>query len=1733
MMRVKRALALLLTVAMALSFMVFPVNATAPCTLSLSDAEATVTASAGQDVTVDVNISGLAEGEGWSALTLYVYYNSDLLTFKDYDYEDNGIWDVHTSSINKKGTNTLDVNAAPDAQDANKNGDKDEMCVSIASTSTKNGDSINVTGNGTLWKLTFTVAKDLESQVLPLQLVCLKATVNEDTSAMPATIDGKVTVNGVTPTIGTVSLNQNEVTVNGEKGATVKAQAFSVKGTDITNGVAWSVTGGKGVSIADNGVITVDAKAEAGSYTVTAAAKDGGSQGSGSAVLTVKRKAPEAATITLTRYWTDLEVPIGDGISGGSFKVTVENQYGDEVKNPAVTWSIEPKVNGVTINENSGEVTVLPAAKKDITDTTGKKFTITATCGSAAASETIMVRRADAVTTEAAIFGADSVTIPTGDTAATTAYTVKVFDQYKDEIKNADVVWSVSQAAGVSIADGVLTVDKTAQAGNITVTAKVKDTEVTDSKTVKLQSVKFTQTAAPTVKESPVYGDAWSAIVTNLGSYSAEVGDTVINGTYSLKDADARPNAGEQTYTILFNSTDGTYKNVVVITGEVTVQPYTLTVTRGDIAVSKTYDGTTAVTADKVTGKLGYTVPLFGDENLSITYEKAEFDYATVAGASKVTFSGLKINGAAAANYKLNVTSLEVEARISRASLTIKANDKAITYGDAPADNGFSVVSGLAKGETADVVSGVSYNYNYTQGGNVGSYTITPAGGTADNYEVTGYENGKLTVSPKTLFTDAIATIASVTYNGEAQTPALTVKDGEKALVSGTDYIAEYSNNTNAGNAKVVVTGKGNYSGTAEQTFTINKKQVTVTSGITAVDREYNGETTVELDCTKAVFDGVVNNDALTVTAAGTMETVDAAQGKKVAISGLTLGGTSAGNYVLAETGNQTATTVNISKKTATELTLTAKDAAYTGVAYDAANVVPNRDPKDVVLTYYADNDGQQGDVLTAAPTAVGPYWVSGKIEETNNIAAAVAAAVKFQITKAPLTIKANDKTIVYGDAPAHGGVTYTGLVNGEDGAAVVTGLEYGYSYEQFSNAGTYTITPKGAAAVNYEIKLETGKLTVEQKEVTLIWSNAGTLYYDGTAKNVTAVVDGAVNGDEVAVTVAGGKQTAIGSYAAAATGLTGAKAGNYKLPDEKTMAYTIVAALTSVTVMPATITATIDNSSLTIKLVGYKNEADDITVSAENAVVDGDKLTINGVAYTIDKSGVKNMPAEVEVQPEGAEIAAASTELPQEEQNKLNEINDAATKGEGLNEAAADKLAAASGTITEQDKTDGVIKVKVQITLNIQPKSFEEKNGKYELAMSIEPKITYIYVKADGTEARSADAALANSDIKAPVTISIKLPSGFAPNFAKHNSEMIPVTVANGVATWQQDSFSEVTLISDARKAVLTFQFGDGHTQTVTYTAADIGKAFPTDSKSGHMFNGWSDGTDTYTSLTDALLTALNGTNTLTASFTQKSSSGGGGAAVAAVTYPVSVDKAENGTVTVSPKNAAKGDAVTITVKPDKGYELASITVLDKAGKEIKVTAKDGKYNFVMSDGKVTVKAEFAKKSVMSFADVTENDWYYSAVKYCFDNGLMNGVGEDRFAPYDTTIRAMVWTILARNASVDTSTGAVWYEAGMKWAMENKISDGTNAEGAITREQFATMLYRVAQSRGEGFTGAWYFPLSFDDAASISDWADEAMHWCVMKGILNGSNNKLNPAASASRAEVAAMLMRFLTLDK
>lgn len=154
--------------------------------------------------------------------------------------------------------------------------------------------------------------------------------------------------------------------------------------------------------------------------------------------------------------------------------------------------------------------------------------------------------------------------------------------------------------------------------------------------------------------------------------------------------------------------------------------------------------------------------------------------------------------------------------------------------------------------------------------------------------------------------------------------------------------------------------------------------------------------------------------------------------------------------------------------------------------------------------------------------------------------------------------------------------------------------------------------------------------------------------------------------------------------------------------------------------------------------------------------------------------------------------------------------------------------------------------------------------------------------------------------------------------------------------------------------------------------------------------------------------------------------------------------------------------------------------------------------------------------------------NWYADAVKYVSAKGLMSGTSADKFAPSATTTRAMLMTVLARYAGEDTTGGATWYEKGMEWAKAKGVSDGTNPNANITREQLVTMMYRYAGSpKADGKLD------SFSDAASVSTYAADAMQWAVANGIVNGSNGKLNPQNNATRAEVAAILMRFCEMGK
>lgn len=299
----------------------------------------------------------------------------------------------------------------------------------------------------------------------------------------------------------------------------------------------------------------------------------------------------------------------------------------------------------------------------------------------------------------------------------------------------------------------------------------------------------------------------------------------------------------------------------------------------------------------------------------------------------------------------------------------------------------------------------------------------------------------------------------------------------------------------------------------------------------------------------------------------------------------------------------------------------------------------------------------------------------------------------------------------------------------------------------------------------------------------------------------------------------------------------------------------------------------------------------------------------------------------------------------------------------------------------------------------------------------------------------------------------------------------------------------------------------------------------------SGYDFSGWTVNGEAVEGGATKTFT-INGNTTITANFTVHHSSSGGSSSGSSTT--VSASKSDNGSVSIDKASASKGSTVTVTVKAKDGYKLDKLTVTDTKGNTVDVTDKgNGKFSFVMPEGKVTVTPTFVadnggQTESKSYSDVKTGDWYADAVKYVSDKGLMSGTGSDKFAPSATTTRAMLMTVLARYAGEDTTGGATWYEKGMNWAKAKGVSDGTNPNANITREQLVTMLYRYAGSpKADGKLD------SFSDAASVSTYAADAMQWAVANGIVNGSNGKLNPQNNATRAEVAAILMRFCEMSK
>ena len=256
---------------------------------------------------------------------------------------------------------------------------------------------------------------------------------------------------------------------------------------------------------------------------------------------------------------------------------------------------------------------------------------------------------------------------------------------------------------------------------------------------------------------------------------------------------------------------------------------------------------------------------------------------------------------------------------------------------------------------------------------------------------------------------------------------------------------------------------------------------------------------------------------------------------------------------------------------------------------------------------------------------------------------------------------------------------------------------------------------------------------------------------------------------------------------------------------------------------------------------------------------------------------------------------------------------------------------------------------------------------------------------------------------------------------------------------------------------------------------------------------------------------------------------------------YRITVEATQGGTVTADPTAAKAGATVTLTPAPDRGYRVGSVAVTDRFGDAVAVTEQaDGTYTFTMPNGQVTVTVTFAE-TPLPFTDVMEGDWFYDAVVYAYETGLMDGVGDNLFAPNSQTTRAQLVTILHRLAGEPEPGGdsgfsdvaaGTWYTDAVAWAAENGIVNGTTdttfAPGEdITREQLVTVLYRYAESKGYDVSASADLS-GYPDAGQVQDYAQPAMAWAVAEGIVEGVDGTLNPTGDATRAQIATILMRF-----
>ena len=544
------------------------------------------------------------------------------------------------------------------------------------------------------------------------------------------------------------------------------------------------------------------------------------------------------------------------------------------------------------------------------------------------------------------------------------------------------------------------------------------------------------------------------------------------------------------------------------------------------------------------------------------------------------------------------------------------------------------------------------------------------------------------------------------------------------------------------------------------------------------------------------------------------------------------------------------------------------------------------------------------------------------------------------------------------------------------------------------------------------------------------------------------------------------------------------------------------------------------------------KNDLQVVPVAGATAAPSKDELTKN-----------KDIPSDQVDNIVTAAKAVSAPEISKAAQEVAANISDNSnTLGKQYQDAAKDE-------VPNQEK------IEVRTYLDVEPKAY----NKSAYTLDITPKYDVVVVGTKNSAAAEKVVASDTLKVTNATNVSIQLPADFVENtdtlYVQHKGHEYDaaVTANNGVYTanfTNPHGFSPFT-ISKTSQTVATIgtdkytSFADAVSEVPANGTIEItGGTSP--------YTGTANKTFTVKNSTFADIT-VNGqpiepTKSYTFKYTHSSGGSSGGSSSGKTTYKVTTSAVNNGGVNASPSSAEKGATITITLSPDKGYKLDKLTVTDGSGKTVSTVKKsDTVYTFTMPASAVKVGVSYVKAtetpSKTKFNDVSANDWFASAVDYVTGKGMMNGTADNTFSPKANTTRGMVVTVLYRLENqpstsaasfTDVASGA-YYANAVAWANANGIVSGYGSgkfgpNDKVTREQLAAILYRYAQyKKYDVSVGEDTNILSYDDAQSISSYAIPAIQWACGAGVVTGkSGSKLDPKGNATRAEVAAMLMRF-----